>query len=284
MKTSFKRFPPIRWLLDLRRELALIRHQATTQTRIRQQAYRMGLTRERDAQGRPFPSSHEHQTYSQNGEDGILMEILRRLGEGSKRFVEIGSGDGLENNTRLLLELGWEGLWIDGNESNCTLARKENASFAKTGKLKIKQAFVTTQNVNELLGREELARGADVLSIDLDLNTYHVWEAMNEATARVIIMEYNGFFPPDCEWVAEQDPKGWWKGDIKMGASLKSLTLLGESKGYSLIGCDLSGTNAFFVPVKLAEKHFPGCGDPAKHFEPARPFLLNNPEHRTDLA
>ena len=284
MKATFKRFPPIRWLLDLRRELALIRHQVTIQTRIRQQAYRMDLTRERDAQGRPFPSRYEHQTYSQNGEDGILMEILRRLGENSKRFVEIGSGDGLENNTRLLLELGWEGLWIDGNERNCELARKENASFAETGALKVKQAFVTTRNVNELLEREELARDADLLSIDLDLNTYHVWEAMKETTARIIIMEYNGFLPPDREWVAKHDPEGWWKGDIHMGASLKSLTLLAESKGYRLAGCDLSGTNAFFVPAELAEKHFPGCGDPVEHFEPARPFLLNNPEHRIDLA
>ncbi|MEC8043073.1 MAG: hypothetical protein VX130_00575 [Verrucomicrobiota bacterium] len=284
MKKILKSLTPFRWFLDIRRELAFIRHQVNIHTRIRQQACRMDLTRERDAQGCPFPSRYEHQTYSQNGEDGILMEILRRLGKGSKRFVEIGSGDGLENNTRLLLELGWEGLWIDGNERNCELAKNENASFTETGTLKVKQAFVTTRNVNELLEREELARDADVLSIDLDLNTYHVWKALKEATARVIIIEYNGFFPPGCEWVAEHDPEGCWKGDIQMGASLKSLTLLAENKGYSLIGCDLSGTNAFFVPAKLAEKHFPGCGDPDKHFEPARPFLLNNPEHRTDLA
>src|ERR1700722_6760188 len=57
------------------------------------------------------------QVYSQNGEDGMIAEIFRRIGLTNKFFVEFGIGDGLENNTRLLLELGWHGIWIDGDEA-----------------------------------------------------------------------------------------------------------------------------------------------------------------------
>src|SRR4051812_4954091 len=41
----------------------------------------------------------EFAVYSQNGEDGILQEIFRRIGTTSRRLVEIGCGDGLQNNT-----------------------------------------------------------------------------------------------------------------------------------------------------------------------------------------
>lgn len=42
--------------------------------------------------------------YSQNDEDGIIAEIFRRIGVSDRRcFIELGVGDGLENNTLALL-------------------------------------------------------------------------------------------------------------------------------------------------------------------------------------
>src|SRR5579872_2142150 len=54
-------------------------------------------------------SHFEGQVYSQHGEDGILSEIFRRIGDTNKRFVEIAAGDGEENNTRYRLDQGWSG-------------------------------------------------------------------------------------------------------------------------------------------------------------------------------
>ena len=54
---------------------------------------------------------------SQNGEDGIIAEIFRRIGTGNRHFVEFGASDGSENNTALLLRQGWTGLWMDANTS-----------------------------------------------------------------------------------------------------------------------------------------------------------------------
>src|SRR5579862_9054494 len=47
----------------------------------------------------------EAQVYSQHGEDGIISEILARIGHTNRTFVEIGAGDGTENNTRYRLNL-----------------------------------------------------------------------------------------------------------------------------------------------------------------------------------
>src|ERR1700679_3271322 len=50
-----------------------------------------------------------YKIYSQNDEDGIIREIFRRIGTTTKTFVEIGAGNGLENNTVSLLFEGWKG-------------------------------------------------------------------------------------------------------------------------------------------------------------------------------
>ena len=284
IKKLFKSVPGIRWFLDVRRELALIKFQVSQQTRIQQQLYRQALCKARIQEGIAFPAAFEHQTFSQNGEDGILREILRRMKKEKGSFVEIGSGDGRENNTRLLLETGWEGVWIDGSERRCSLAGKVNKKFIENGKLKIRNSLVNVENVNQLMTDLKVPQNIDVLSLDVDLNTYHVWEKLEETSAQIAIIEYNGYFPAESDWVAEYDPDGWWDGGFNMGAALKPLDELSRKKGYRLIGCDLSGANAFFIKKDLAKVHFPDTQNINKLFEPAQPFLLNNPEHRTDLS
>jgi hypothetical protein len=53
--------------------------------------------------------------FGQSDEDGIIAQIFRRIGTTNKVFVEFGAETGSENNTRLLLETGWSGLWIEGD-------------------------------------------------------------------------------------------------------------------------------------------------------------------------
>src|SRR5438093_8718133 len=62
---------------------------------------------------------HGAQYWSQNFEDGMIAEIFRRIGPGSRTFVEIGVGDGTENNTAALLAAGWRGWWIEASQASC---------------------------------------------------------------------------------------------------------------------------------------------------------------------
>ena len=53
--------------------------------------------------------------FSQNDEDGILLEILRRLEISEPSvFLEFGVDEGTECNTIILLALGWRGAWVSG--------------------------------------------------------------------------------------------------------------------------------------------------------------------------
>jgi hypothetical protein len=214
---------------------------------------------------------HEASVYSQDGEDGIILEIFRRIGVRSRRFLEIGVGNGLENNTAFLLCQGWSGMWIDASERNIEQIRRHFRAPLTDGTLRLKAARVTAENVVALI--RDAADDVDLFSIDIDRNTYHVWKALDAFQPRVAVVEYNASIPSSVEWTVEYDPERVWNGSTYFGASLKALERLGESLGYSLVGCDLVGVNAFFVRSELCGDAFSTPFTAENHYEPPRTYL-----------
>jgi hypothetical protein len=206
--------------------------------------------------------------FSQGDEDGIIQEIFRRIGTTDRRFIEFGVEDGAESNTRLLLMLGWKGLWLDGSAENVR-RMNQRAEGASTAAL-----FITAENIDGVLGgwaggTPEAPAEIDLLSIDIDGNDYWVWRAIRSLNPRVVITEYNASYPPPIEFVVPYDPQRTWDGSNYFGASLASMAKLGEEKGYGLVGCNLTGVNAFFVRNDLlAGFHEPYTAE--EHYEPAR--------------
>ena len=227
---------------------------------------------------------YEHQSYSQGGEDGVIREIFRRIGVESRTFVEIGVGDGLENNTALLLLDGWTGVWIEGNPKNCVAIRKHLAKWMETGELHVIQCMVTAENVDAVTRRRASSASPDLLSIDVDRNTYHIWKALRGWSPRVVAIEYNATFPPDMNWVVDYDASKSWNGTSYFGASLKALEMLGTELGYHLVGCDLAGVNAFFVRKDLCGDRFCAPFSAENHFEPIRYYLHGRVGHPRALS
>jgi hypothetical protein len=216
---------------------------------------------------------YEHQVFSQGGEDGAIREIFRRVGESDRTFVELGVGKGLENNTAFLLCQGWSGIWLEGDRSNCEAIRATCAREMREGRLKLVEASVTAENVSSLVQDQLSSPALDLLSIDLDRNTYHVWAALDALKPRVVVMEYNALFPSDLVWIADYDAGKWWNGTSYFGASLKALEILGARLGYALVGCDIAGVNAFFVRADLCGGKFCAPFTAENHFEPVRYYL-----------
>ena len=208
--------------------------------------------------------AHAHQTFSQDGEDGMIAEICRRIGAPARRFVEIGVGNGLENNTTWLLAQGWRGWWLDGDPTAISAIRSTFRKEIGGGILTIRQALVTAENIEALLRELQVPQDFDVLSLDVDRNTYWLWAAMSNYRPRIAVIEYNSSFPPGVDWKVEYRPEARWNGTSYFGASLTALEMLGRKMGYALIGCNFTGVNAFFVRQDL-------CGD---HF--AQPFTAEN--------
>ncbi len=186
--------------------------------------------------------------YSQNDEDGITIEILRRLELHQGTFAEFGVGNGTENNTLVLVASGWRGFWVGGE----TLAFNFNPRNAKNLNFHFRQSWITLDNVLALYEAGlEAIRGSscDVVSIDLDGNDYHLVAAMLEfgIAPSLFIAEYNAKFRPPIQFVMPYDEAHQWKGDDYFGASLSSFVNLFERHGYFLACCNATGANAFFV-------------------------------------
>jgi SAM-dependent methyltransferase len=191
----------------------------------------------------------ERRVSSEGGEDGILEEILHRVGPGTKFFVEFGVGSGRYCNcARLVVEEDWHGLFMEvAPESFYRLEQRYRAY----PKVRCTQALVTSANIETLLATYNVPRDFDVLSIDIDGNDYYVWAAIKQWHPRVVVIEYNSSFPPPQKWVMNEDPKRQWDGTGDFGASLAALAALGKEKGYALVATDSEGVNAFFVKAEL---------------------------------
>ncbi len=226
----------------------------------------------------------EHRMFSQSGEDGILWEIFRRIGESDRSFVEIGAGDGLENNTTALLVRGWTGHWIECDRRCVARIRARFGQLLERGALAVEQQRVTVENIESLLTGLGVPGEPDLLSIDIDGNDYWLWRGISSVRPRVVVIEYNALFQPDVQWVMAYAPRFRWSGTTYRGASLSSLTELGREKGYRLVACSLSGQNAFFVREDLVADQFQEPFTAERHWEPNRYALTLQVGHARDFG
>jgi hypothetical protein len=214
--------------------------------------------------------------YSQNDEDGIIHEIFRRIGLKHKTFIEFGVMDGLECNTHFLLHMGWKGLWLEGSKQYYEAIQKNFSSVIQSGRLKTAHTFITRENINETFAENGFSGEIDLLSIDIDGNDYHVFEAISAVNPRVVVIEYNAKFPPFCSWAMPYDARHVWDGSDRFGASLKALEELGDRKNYQLVGTNCNGINAFFVRKDLAENLFASTPTAENLYNPMRPVFYKN--------
>ena len=190
--------------------------------------------------------------YSQSDEDGVIEEVFRRIGIKDRTFVEFGAETGVENNTRYLLAQGWSGLWIEAMPQYAEVIRKGHRDAIASGRLKFLDTPVTAENINDLISSAEIKGEIDFLSIDIDGNDYHVFEAIHVIQPRVVCLEHNPTFPPPADWVMPYNPHHRWTGtSTEYGASIVALERLARSKGYVLVGCSLYSPNGYYVRSDL---------------------------------
>ncbi|KAG3004193.1 hypothetical protein JG687_00011803 [Phytophthora cactorum] len=187
---------------------------------------------------------HEWGIYSQNGEDGIIRKIFRHIGTKDKSYVEFGTENGQECNTRLLRQThGWKGLLMD--------SRHEDES------IELHREFITRENFMPLLTekyRRLVPRDLDLLSIDVDFNDFWLLNAVDltRVSPRVIIVEVNSHIPPNeartVQYDDSEDGSGSWDGfSSYFGGSVAAFYRWGTLNGYSLVYCESHGVNCFFV-------------------------------------
>ena len=138
----------------------------------------------------------------------MLQEIFRRIGTNSRKFLEFGAGDCLENAGTYLLLSGWQGRWSEAADRQLQDIRHHFSYYIKAGVLRVDRVFVTPDNIFQLMGEEEY----DLLIIDIDGNDYYIWEAV-QSRPRVVMIEYNATFRPPAAVVQEYAAQPFWSGE-----------------------------------------------------------------------
>ena len=210
----------------------------------------MAMARQNESRNSTRLRDHEFKVFSQWGEDGIIQYLTRAIEITNTTFIEFGVEDFREASCRfLLMKDNWKGFVIDGSEVN--IRRLQETYFYWKFQIDAIEAFITRENINDLLARSDFDEDVGILSIDLDGIDYFVLEAINTFRPRILICEYNAIFGADRKISVPYDP-GFQRtaghySNLYFGASLPALTYLANKKGYTLVGTCSSGGNAFFV-------------------------------------
>lgn len=182
---------------------------------------------------------HASNKHSQIGEDGVVGKVLSMLPSLDHWCVEFGAWDGIHmSNTRSLIEdIGYRAVLIEADkEKYDALSRNTpKGSFAVHGLV----GWGSDDGLDSILSRYPIPTDFDFLSIDIDGNDYHVWEAIVKYNPKVVCVEFNQSIPNEIDWVQPKNPSTNW------GCSLKALVRLAKSKDYELIS--VLHYSAFFV-------------------------------------
>ncbi len=212
----------------------------------------------RDSSNFPnFPDSG-FSVYSQDNEDGILLEIFSKIGFLNKTFIEIGAGNGVlfSNCANLCMNFGFGGLFIESDAQKVAegISYYENSYRTNLLPPRFCSSHVTKDNINQLVSDHNLPKSIDLLSIDIDGNDYWVLKNLDAVIPRVIVLEINPAFKDksctiqyNSRFKLEDLDKGIY------GMSVCAAIKLCKSKGYKLVASNSKGFNLIFVLEKISE-------------------------------
>lgn len=156
--------------------------------------------------------------YSQNGEEGILEEVLLRLRDPRLDVycVEIGGHDGkFCSNTAHLIDQGAHGKFV---EADYGLHQKCAANWAHRKDVISICSRVGADNVNAFVDDS-----CDVLSLDTDGSDFKIFKAL-KAKPKIVIIEIDSSIDPESH---EFNADG--------GSGFTITLMLGFNKGYFLL-------------------------------------------------
>lgn len=181
---------------------------------------------------------------SQTGEDGIIEKTLQIIGDNNRWCVEFGAWDGryLSNTYSLVTNKKYSAVLIEGDPNRFHDLEKSCADRSDVIPINAFVGFTEKDGLDSILEATPIPTDFDVLSIDIDGNDYHVWNAVHRYRPKVVVIEYNPTIPNPVEFVQLADMR------VMQGSSILSLQRLAKQKGYELVAA--TRLNAIFVDAK----------------------------------
>ncbi|MCB0397037.1 MAG: hypothetical protein KDD36_10305 [Flavobacteriales bacterium] len=200
------------------------------------------------------------QVFSQDDEDGKLLYIFSQIGTTNKKCVDIAFASPIGSNTaNLIVYHGWHGFLVEGGDMATACQYFHGNRRTNIFPPVMKQAWITTENVNNLILEAGFQGEIDLFSLDIDGIDYWLWKALDAVSPRVMVVEYQDILGPDLAVTVPYKPD-FNRMDLHedfYGASLPAFVKLAKEKGYRLVGANRLQYNAFFVRNDIVSEHLP---------------------------
>ena len=195
-------------------------------------------------------SELEFSVFSQWGDDGIINWLTDKIPTRNKIFVEIGTEDYKESNTRFLLKhKNWKGYLIESNDLHVKNIYKQSILWKHD--LKVLNIKVQKNNINKIFKNLGLPKEIGLLSLDIDSNDYWIWSKIDIIEPAIFVCEFNSTFGDKKAISVPYDEnferKKFHYSNLAFGASLEAFKFISKKKNYIFLGTNSSGVNAYFV-------------------------------------
>jgi len=179
---------------------------------------------------------------SQCGEDGIIAKCLELMSDDVVGWcVEFGAHDGehFSNTFTLSQERDFKSVLIEADPERFETLKKRYEGDERIVPLQGYVGFKQEDSLDRFLEKTEIPVDFDVLSIDIDGNDYHVWDACVAYHPKIVCVEYNPTMPTELDYYQPAEAK------TQHGNSIAALTRLGREKGYELVA--ITSLNCIYV-------------------------------------
>lgn len=217
------------------------------------------------------PASWEFSGFSQNGEDGIIDILRSQLLISNRYFIEIGSADGIENNSAwMVVAERYSGLMVEGDPNLVERAKKMVVGYSIGAECY--NMFITKEKVQELKTLS-FHENPDVFSLDIDGNDYYIAKAIfdNGFRPKIFVVEYNAVYGAERSVTIEYSEDFYFRtahvSQLYYGVSIRGWRNFFESHGYHFVTVDRNGVNGFFVDPEFFDKKFLNAINPLEFAE-----------------
>jgi hypothetical protein len=190
-----------------------------------------------------FYNTYNKDVYSQNGEDGIIEELLKRLNITSGWVCEFGAWDGKHlSNTFNLITKGFNGVLIESDITRYNDLLNTTQQYPNITPINALVDHNDSDNsLDNILKNTNIPIDFDILSIDIDSYDYHVWKSLQIYKPKIVIIEINSSV--NTNNLEHIHTPGKYDGN-----GFRPTLNLGLEKGYKFV---LHTGNMFFIRNEL---------------------------------